>query len=407
MARLVKPLTATQITNAKPKTAPYKLFDGGGLYLQVTPAGGKHWKMKYIKESGKEGLLSFGSFPELSLEQARRMRDEARSQKAAGLDPGTVKRQAKEEKQSQAKNTFRAITNSWLELERSKITSNSIRTYEVIIDKYLLPPLGDIPIKHIRPADFLETIRKIEEKGIFATSRRASHICSKVMRYAIALGIVEIDPIPSIRDLLKPYRKKHFSAVLDPASLGNLLKVIDGYGGTVIVKSALKIMPYIFVRTNELRHAKWADINFETNEWRYTVSKTKTPHIVPLAPQVIDILKELHQLTGGGELVFPSLYGKKKPISQSTMITALRAMDIPNEEMTIHGFRATARTLLEEVLGERYDIIEQQLAHSVRDPNGRAYNRTTHLTERKLMMEKWANYLDGLREKARQARCDK
>ena len=402
MARLVKPLTAAQINNAKSRETSYKLFDGGGLFLQVTPAGGKHWKMKYRQANGKEGLLSFGAYPALSLEQARRKRDEAKSQLVSGRDPAELRRQAKGEMRSQ--NTFRAITNAWLELTRAKVAPQSLRNYKTIIDKYLLPPLGDMPIQRVRPGDFLDAFRHIEGKGTIATSRKASQLCSSIMRYAIALGIVNIDPIPSINTLLKPYRAKHFPAIIEPGELGALLNRIDAYGAgraSLIVKTAMRIMPYIFVRTTELAHAKWSDMNFATCEWRYTVSKTKTPHIVPLAPQVVDLLRELKGHTGDGVFVFPNARDKSRPLSEVTLIGVLRRMGVKRQEMTIHGFRATARTLLEEVLGERYDLIEHQLAHTVRDPNGRAYNRTVHLAERKRMMARWADYLDALREAAK------
>ena len=407
MARLIKPLTATQINNAKPNEKTYKLFDGGGLFLQVTPAGGKHWKMKYRQANGKEGLLSFGSYPALSLEQARRKRDEAKSQKVSGRDPGEVRRQEKAEVQSLAKNSFRSFANAWMELSRAKVAPQSFRNYKMIIENCLLPSLGDMHIKNIRPRDFLEVFRRVEAKGTIATSRKASQLCSAIMQYAIALGVIEIDPIPSISKLLKPYRANHFSAIIEPDELGELLIKIDNYAkekGSIIVRTAMKIMPYIFVRTTELTNAKWADINFETCEWRYTVNKTKTPHIVPLAPQVITLLQELKEHTGSNELVFPNARDNNRPISEVTMIAALRRMGITHKEMTIHGFRATARTILDEVLGERYDLIEHQLAHTVRDPNGRAYNRTSHLAERKRMMLRWAEYLDTLREKAREVR---
>ena len=400
MARLIKPLTAAQINNARPRAASYKLFDGGGLFLQVTPAGGKHWKMKYRQANGKEGLLSFGSYPALSLEQARRKRDEVKSLLVSGRDPREVRRQEKAEMQSQVKNTFRVIANAWLELTHAKVTPRSLGNYKMTIDKYLLPHLGDMPIKHVRPGDFLQVLRHIEAKGTIATSRKAGQLCSRIMRYAIALGIVKIDPIPSITTLLKPYRAKHFSAIIEPLALGRLLRRVDAYGeekGTIIVKTAMKIMPYVFVRTTELTQARWADINFETCEWRYTVSKTKTPHIVPLAPQVITLLQKLKAYTGDSEFVFPNARDANKPMSGVTMIGVLRRMGVTGNEMTIHGFRATARTLLDEVLGERYDLIEHQLAHTVRDPNGRAYNRTAHLVERKRMMIRWADYLDSLR----------
>ena len=403
MARRIRPLTVAQINNAKPREKAYKLFDGGGLYLQVTPAGGRRWKMKYRQVNGKEGLLSFGAYPALSLEQARRKRDEAKAQQAAGRDPGEIRRREKATRQSRAEDTFRAAAGAWLELTRAKVARRSFKNYTRLLDNYLLPSLGDMPIRDVRPGDFLDVLRRIEAKGAIATSRKASRVCSGIMRCAVALGIVEIDPIPSINILLKPYRTRHFAAVTDPAELGKLLRRIDAYGKTHasrIVRSAMRIMPYIFVRTTELAHAKWADVNFETCEWRYTVSKTGTPHIVPLAPQVVKLLKELAELTGGGEFVFPNARDRQRPISGVSMIGALRRMGVRRDEMTVHGFRATARTLLDEALGERYDLIEHQLAHAVRDPNGRAYNRTAHLAERKRMMTRWADYLDALREAA-------
>jgi integrase len=404
VARLIKPLTTAQINNARPRETNYKLFDGGGLFLQVTPAGGKYWKMKYRQASGREGLLSFGAYPALTLEQARRKRDEAKAQLLSGQDPAELRRQKKAEMRSQAKNTFRAVTGAWLELTSAKVKPQSLENYQTILDKYLLPPLGKIPVKYMRPGDFLDAFRQIEARGAIATSRKASQLCSSIMRYAIALGIAKSDPMPAINTLLKPYRARHFPAIIEPAELGRLLHRIDAYGrrkGSVVVKTAMRVMPYIFVRTTELTHAKWRDINFETCEWRYTVSKTKTPHIVPLAPQVVTLLEALKAVSGGGEYAFPNARDKKRPISEVTMIGALRRMGVRRNEMTVHGLRATARTLLEEVLGERYDLIEHQLAHTVRDPNGRAYNRTVHLAERKRMMLRWADYLDALRETAR------
>ncbi len=401
MARLVKPLTATQVQNAKPREAVYKLFDGGGLFLQVTPAGGKHWKMKYRQANGKEGLLSFGAYPAVSLEQARRKRDEARSQKASGRDPGEVKRQEKAELQSLATHSFRAMANAWMELTAAKVRPQTVRQYAGVLDRHLIPALGDMHIKDIRPAMLVETMRDIEKKDKIATCKKACQICSQIMQYSVALGLIEIDPIPSIRTLLKSHRVRHRAAIIDPLEFGKLLLKIDSYGGEKGYY-ALRILPYLFVRSIELISAKWNEIDFENAEWRYTVTKTNTPHIVPLAPQVVAMLKELHGGTGNGELLFPNMRDYKHPISEVTMIGALRRMGYSPQEMTIHGFRATARTLLDEVLRERYDLIEHQLAHTVRDPNGRAYNRTQHLEERKRMMTRWADYLDSLREKARE-----
>jgi len=400
MARLVKPLTATQVNNAKPKATMYKIFDGGGLFLQVNPSGGKYWKMKYRKDDGKEGLLTFGSYPALSLEQARRKRDEARSHKAAGQDPGEVRRREKTERMERAKNTFEAVARAWMEVHSTKVKPQTVHILKVVLEKFVFPIIGRMPVRSLKAPDFLDVLRRLEAQDRLYTAKRANIACSLVMRFAVATGHADIDPLPSLRGSMKAYKGKHLAAMTDPKDVGRLLRAIWSYPGSFVVACALKIAPYMFVRPGELQHARWADIDFESCEWRYTAQKTNTPHIVPLAPQVMEILNELHPLTGHGEWVFPGMWQKGEPMGKTTMLAALRCMGIGQDEMTPHGFRAMARTLLDEVLGERYDIIEQQLAHMVRDPNGRAYNRTVHLAERKRMMSRWANYLDGLRTQA-------
>lgn len=401
MPKVIKPLTALQVKNAKAGDKPYKLYDGGGLFLLVTPAGGKLWRLKYRQENGKEGLLAFGAYPAISLEQARRKRDEAKQQKAAGNDPGQIHREAKNEQKSLAKNTFANLAGQWLDFMSSKIVPSTLRYYGFLIKNHLLPNLGDMPVKKIKPSHLIEAFRKIEENRTPYSAKRSCQICSQIMQYATALEIIEINPVPSIRPLLRPPKYGHFAAITEPEELGKLLCRIDDCSCTPTVKNGLKIIPYIFVRPNELRYAKWQDINLETAEWRYTAKKTNTPHIVPLAPQVLAILRDQKMISGGYELVFPGHRDKSIPVGATSMNLVLRRMGVSHKEMTIHGFRATARTLLDEVLGERYEYIEHQLAHSVRDPNGRAYNRTEHLAERKKMMSRWANYLDSLRQKAR------
>lgn len=397
MARLVKPLTATQVGNAKPKATMYKMFDGGGLFLQVNPSGGKHWKMKYRKNDGKEGLLTFGSYPAVTLEQARKMRDEARTHKATGADPGEVKRKEKAERVSIAKNTFEAVTREWMEVHGTKVKPQTMHIYKVLLEKSVFPLIGKRPIREMKAPDFLEMLRRLEEQGQLYSAKRISIVCGLIMRFAVATGRADIDPLPSLRGSLKAHKTKHLASTTDPKQVGRLLRTIDAYPGSFVVSCALKIAPYVFVRPGELQHARWEEIDFETCEWRYTTSKTNTPHIVPLAPQVMAILKDLHDLTGHQEWVFPSMRQRGEPMGKTTILAALRAMGVTDEEMTPHGFRAMARTLLDEVLGERYDLIEHQLAHMVRDPNGRAYNRTVHLAERKRMMTRWADYLDELR----------
>jgi len=400
MARLIKPLTVTQVNNAKPGPKMYKMFDGGGLFLQVNTSGGKHWKMKYRKDDGKEGLLTFGSYPAVTLEQARKKREEARANKAAGLDPGEVKRREKVERAERAKNTFEAVARAWMEVHSTKVKPQTIHILKVVLEKFVFPIIGKIPIRNLKAPDFLDLMRRMEAQGHLYTAKRANIVCSLVMRFAVATGLAEVDPLPSLRGSMKAYKGKHLAAMTDPKDVGRLLRAIWGYPGSFVVACAMKIAPYVFVRPGELQQAKWSDIDFESCEWRYTAPKTSTPHIVPLAPQVVEILKELHILTGHGEWVFPSMRQKGEPMGKTTILAGLRSIGITQEEMTPHGFRATARTLLDEVLGERYDLIEQQLAHMVRDPNGRAYNRTVHLAERKRMMNRWATYLDGLREQA-------
>lgn len=400
MARLVKPLTATQVANAKPRANMYKMFDGGGLFLQVNPSGGKHWKMKYRKNDGKEGLLTFGSYPAVSLEQARKLRDEARANKAAGVDPGAARREEKAEKLNRATNTFEAVARDWMDVHATKVKPQTLHIYKVLLEKSVFPLIGKMPIRDMKAPDFLAMLRRLESQHQLYSVKRISIVCGLIMRFAVATGRADFDPMPSLRGSLKAHKTTHLASTTDPKQVGRLLRMIHSYPGSFVVSCALKIAPYVFVRPGELQQARWEDIDLEACEWRYTTSKTNTPHIVPLAPQVMAILKDLHALTGLGEWVFPALYQKGEPMGKTSMLAALRCMGIGQDEMTPHGFRAMARTLLDEVLGERYDLIEMQLAHMVRDPNGRAYNRTVHLAERTRMMERWANYLDELRDSA-------
>ena len=397
MARLIKPLTAVQVQNAKPKDSMYKMFDGGSLFLQVNPSGGKYWKMKYRKADGKEGLLTFGGYPEISLEQARRMRDEARAQRASGLDPGIVRQEEKAERRTRASNTFEAVSREWMEVHATKVKAQTLHIYRVLLEKSVFPLIGKRPIAEMKAPDFLALLRRLEEQKQLYSVKRISIVCGMIMRFAVAAGKAEADPTPALRGSLKAHKTKHLAAMTDPKQVGRLLRTIDAYPGSFVVSTALKIAPYVFVRPGELQHARWEDIDFDACEWRYTTSKTNTPHIVPLVPQVMKLLQELYAFTGNGEWVFPSQRQKGGPMGKTSMLAALRSMGIRDEEMTPHGFRAMARTLLDEVLGERYELIEHQLAHMVRDPNGRAYNRTVHLAERRRMMERWAQYLDELR----------
>ncbi len=261
----------------------------------------------------------------------------------------------------------------------------------------VFPWLGKRPIAEINAPELLQAIRRIEERGAIETAHRVLGNCGEVFRYAIATGRAERDVAADLRGALQPAQKKHLAAVTEPKRVGELLRMLDGYEGTLTVRCALKLAPLVFVRPGELRTAKWEDIDLDNAEWRFTVSKTNTQHIVPLSDQAVAILQELQPLTGQREFVFPGARSPRRPMSNNAILSAMRRMEIDKEEMSGHGFRAMARTILDEVLGIRPDYIEHQLAHSVKDPLGRAYNRTAHLPERRKMMQEWADYLDQLK----------
>lgn len=401
MARLIKPLNDTKIRNTKPTGKMQTLFDGGGLYLEVTAAGSKLWRMKY-RFNGKPGLLSFGAYPDISLERARQHRTEARSLIASGINPSEAKKAQKAANRERAENSFEVITRVW----HNKRTNGDNHTkpwtpgysQKVLsrLTRYVLPWIGDIPISGITAPDFRNVLLKIADHSS-AEAIAIKTLCSQIMDYAVDMGLATGNTVPKMRDALQPPKVKHYAATTEPPQVAELLQAIDTYKGTFPVACALKIAPYVFVRPGELRAAQWADIDLESAEWRYTVTKTDTQHIVPLARQVMAILKDLHPFTGHGRYLFPSARGNDRPMSDNAILAALRRLGINKDEMTGHGFRAMARTILDEVLGVRPDLIEHQLAHAVKDPNGRAYNRTAHLQERKMMMQQWADYLDKLR----------
>jgi integrase len=389
MPKRTIPLTDIQIRNIKPTTKEIKLFDGGGLFLLVTPSGGKRWRMKYYFD-GKEKKLSLGVYPELSLSAARQKRDEARTQIAQGVDPGkSVKKSTKETFEEVAREWHKRFSAQWDHKTGEKILK------QLANDAFRL--IGGIPITEITAPELLALLRRIEARGAVYTAHRMRGICGQVFRYAVSTGKAERDPTADLRGALSPIRTKHRPAVTDPKELAGLLRMIYGYQGFPIVKNALMLLPLLFVRPGELRAMRWEDVDLKKGEWAYVVNKTKTPHIVPLAKQAVMILEELKLLTGPEGYVFPSARTTARPISDMTINAAMRRMGIDTRtEITGHGFRAVARTILDEVLGFRPELIEHQLAHAVRDPLGRAYNRTAHLQERKKMMQVWADYLEHL-----------
>lgn len=382
--------------NAKPKEKAYKLADEKGLFLYVTPEGRKYWRFKY-RFNGKEKLLALGVYPDVTLSKARDKRNDARNLLDDEIDPGEHRKVMKQVDQDRSANSFEVVAREWF----VKYSANWVKSHaDKILQRFerdIFPWIGNKPITEVTPPVLLSVIRRIEERGALETAHRALSNCGQVFRYAIATGRAERDSSQDLKGALPPVKTKHFAAQTDPKRFGQLLRIIEDYEGSLIVRCALRLAPLVFVRPGELRHAKWEDIDFDTAQWSYIVTKTDTPHIVPLATQAISILKELHPLTGNSSFVFPSARSNDRPMSDNAILAALRRLDISKEEATGHGFRATARTLLDEVLAVRPDIIEHQLAHAVRDPNGRAYNRTAHLSERKKMMQEWADYLDKLK----------
>jgi integrase len=392
------PLNNVKIRNTKPDEKTMRLFDGGGLYLEVAPSGGKWWRLKY-RFNGKEKRLSLGVYPNVGLKDARESRDEARKLLASGVDPSENRRAIKSSRFEQAANTFEVIAREWFEKNSSKWADNHSNRIIRRLEKDIFPWIGGKPITEISAPQILTCLRRIEERGAMETAHRALENCGQVFRYAIVTGRTEHNPASDLKGALSPVKEGHFAAMTDPKAIGELLRAIDGYEGYFVTKCALRLAPLVFVRPGELRNAEWSELDLESAEWNIPAErmKMKQAHLVPLSKQAVEILRELHSLTGHRRYVFPSVRSPNRPMSNNAVLAALRRMGYTKDEMSGHGFRAMARTVLDEVLGIRPDFIEHQLAHAVRDPNGRAYNRTAHLDGRKKMMQQWADYLDKLK----------
>jgi integrase len=389
-------LTNTAIRNVKSGKKTVKLFDDRGLYLEVSPSGGRWWRLKY-RFDGKEKRLSLGVYPDVCLKDARDRRDAARKLVADGIDPSENRKAQKSAHVERAANSFEVVGREWIAQHSATWAATNTDRIVRLFDRDIFPWIGGRPIAEITAPELLKVARRIESRGALETAHRALGNCGQVFRFAIATGRAERNPVGDLRGALPPAKGDHFAATTEPKQFAQILRAMDGYEGSLIVRCALRLAPLVFVRPGELRSAEWASIDLDAEEWRYMVTKTKTPHIVPLSRQAVEILCELQPLTGSGRFVFPSARGKARPMSDNAILAAMRRAGIDKEEMSGHGFRAVARTILDEVLGIRPDFIEHQLAHSVRDPNGRAYNRTAHLPERKKMMQLWADYLDKLK----------
>lgn len=394
-------LTDKAIRAAKPDAKPYKLSDGGGLYLFVKPNGSRLWRMKY-RVDGIEKTLSFGAYPQVSLSLARERRDESRRLTAQGIDP-CAKRKAEKAARS---DTFEAIASEWLDMQSKPDEKNGRAALAVatldkarwIFEALLFPYLGQRPISKITSPELLQVLRRIEIRGRRETCHRAKQRCGQVFRYAIATGRAERDVAADLRGALAPVITNHHAAITHPAAIGELLRSIDGYRGHIVTHCALKLAPLLFVRPGELRAAEWSEFNLERAEWRLPAERMKmrVPHIVPLANQAVQIMRELQPITCGGRYVFPSLRSAARPMSENAITAALRRMGYSGEEMTWHGFRSLASTQLNEN-DWNSDWIETQLAHGERDKVRAAYNYAKYLPARWEMMQWWANYLDELR----------
>jgi integrase len=400
------------IRNAKPEDKDKRLNDGGGLYLLIKPNGAKWWRFDYTF-SGKRKTLSLGVYPKTSLTDVRRKAEEARSNVANNIDPSDTRKETKAAQQLAKENesrldagltiinSFEHVAREWGEKKVDTWADKNNRSKRML-ERNIFPWVGSKPITDLLPRDILVCVERVSDRGTIETAHRCLQLCGQIFRYAVASGVVESDITRDLRGALPSAKGGNFASMTDPKQAAPLLRAIDDYTGSFIVKSALQLAPLVFVRPGELRQAEWEHIDLDAKEWRYLVTKTQTPHIVPLSKQAIKILEELHPLTRNGRFVFPSARtpNGSRAMSDVALLAALRRMGFDKTEMTVHGFRAMARTILDEVLGVRVDFIEHQLAHAVKDPNGRAYNRTAHLPERHKMMQQWADYLDGLKNGA-------
>ena len=390
-------LTDTKLKALKVQNASYRMADSNGLCIEVRPTGAKVWRYRY-RINDKASMVTIGEYPAVSLQQARAERDKLRAMVKAGTNPAHAQRAAKAANVERNANTFGAIGLEYLaKREREGMTAHSVERDRRALETYLAP-IYDSPISDVTAPMLLAALRKLEQRGVIETTHRARALAGRVFKYAIATGRGERNPAADLTGALERLQVRHFPSVTKPEQIGALLRALHSYQGSVVTQAALKLAPLVFVRPGELRHAKWEDIDLDAAEWRYMVTKTKTQHIVPLSTQAVAILRELHPYTKRSAYVFPSERTASRPMSENTINAALRGMGYDRDTMTGHGFRAMARTLLDEVLGFRPDYIEHQLAHTVKDPLGRAYNRTTHLPERTKMMQAWSDYLDALRD---------
>jgi integrase len=382
--------------NAKPRAAPYKLADERGLYLLIQAGGSKLWRFNY-RFQGKQKTLALGGYPDTTLASARKRLADARAQLAEGIDPSAAKVAAKSAERARSEDSFEAIAREWL--DKQTLTDKTRTKALWMFEALTFPYIGSRPITEIKAPELLAMLRRLESRGKLETAQRVKQQAGRVFRYAVATGRANDDPTAALNGALATPKTKHRASITDPKQIGPLLRALDGYTGSFVTTCALKLAPLLFVRPGELRRAEWAEIDLDNAEWRIPAAKMKmrAVHIVPLSEQAVAVLRELHPLTGSGRYVFPGAVGRGRPMSEATVLGALRRLGYKGDEMSGHGFRSMASTRLHE-LGWPHDAIERQLAHSERDKVSAAYNYAEHLPERRKMMQAWADYLDRLRE---------
>ena len=390
-------LSDTQLRNMKATGKVKKVSDGGGLYLHLSPAGGKLWRMAYRFE-GKQKTVCFGAYPAVSLKEAREQRDESKALLARGIDPSLHKQAAKAASIAETANAYEVVAREWYAKNAPRWTESNAERVLARQEKDVFPFIGKRPIAQISAPELLTVLRKVEERGALDTAHRILQDTSRIFRYAIATGRAERDPGADLKGALPVPRKGHFSTIVDTKEIGQLLRDVDAYSGNLVVRAALRLAPYVFVRPGELRKAEWTEFDLENAEWRIPAKRMKMRvlHIVPLSRQVLGILRDLHPYSGDGPYLFPSLRAKSAPISDMTLLAGLRRLGYAKEQMTVHGFRSLASTLLNEQ-GFNKDWIERQLAHGERNSVRASYNYAEYLPERRKMMQSWADFLDNLR----------
>jgi len=391
-------MTDPAVKNAAPKEKQYTLYDSEGLFLLILPNGAKLWRWKYLVGPKRYKRLSLGTYPKVSLKAARAERDRLQADRVKGIDPSAAKQALKAVERAQGE-TFKLVTEEWFKEFRHTWTDSTAETIISRLRMDVFPYLGDKPIREITPPELLAVIRRIAARGAVETARRDLQKCGQIFRYAVANGKAERDISADLRGAIAPPAKRHFASIHEPKEIGELLRAIDAYRGSPVTRCALKLAPLTFVRPGELRHAEWVEIDMEAAEWRIPAERMKMreKHIVPLSRQALDVLRELHPISGGGRYVFPGGRSVSRPMSENAVLAALRRMGYEKGEMTGHGFRSMASTILHEQ-GWPSDVVERQLAHGERNKVKAAYNFAQHLPERRKMMDAWANYLDALRE---------